>query len=856
MGLFDEFDPGGADGVNPETGRTRITVTPLRSQAAQPRGIRNNNPGNIEDGPFARSLPGYAGSDGRFARFAAPEAGEFAIQRLLDSYAGRGINTPAGVVSRWAPADDGNPVPAYSAYVAEGLGVSPDDVIDLRDPKVRSAVAQRIAEFENGKRSSAPAVSPAPVTVSTEDVPRPASGLFSEFDPDGSAPKEAAANKELSDLTAGALKPKPMAAAPAAALGAAAGASANFQDEIVGASNASGLPGWLGGLRAPVGLARLAYEGVLGDPGPATRAYQEGRDAVRSLQKRAQRDQPGAYLAGEVGGALATIPVMPAATVARGAGLGARTVNAAVTGAAYGASAGTGAGEGAEDTVRQTVTGAGLGAGVGAVAAPLIELAGQGAQKLLGGVTSKGRDVIAARDIERSLKIDHPTSLNVVDDAVNAVEQAQAGGVPVVLADMGGPATRRLADASSIKSPAANKAFADVFNERAGTQKDRLIDTVKSLDIGAFDSVAARAALQDLARAQNKPAYMRAYEAGDREIWTPELERLTAAPYVQRALSGAISKWKNYAVRDGFGAMNPPFRVENGGLIKTGQGGMKAYPNIQLWDYAARDLQDKARAAPIGSQQAGLYNDLARLLKTELDKIVPEYKVAREGAAGFFGAQDAIEAGQKFLTARLKNSEARDALAKMVPADRDLFASSFASEFIKMVREVPDRTNVMNRVLNSPAARERVEIALGPDGARRLEAFARLEGMMQATKDAVAGNSKTVQRYVDAGLAGTGLGINLQEGDFGPSNIGTMMIVGALTKSGRRAINEKVAQRVGELLTSKDPKALRDLLDMAARNPRLLDTIRRADSLLPRLLAQEGVKALPSTAASRADTEQ
>src|ERR1700745_3350557 len=33
--------------------------------AGAPRGVRNNNPGNIEDGEFAKSQPGYMGSDGR-----------------------------------------------------------------------------------------------------------------------------------------------------------------------------------------------------------------------------------------------------------------------------------------------------------------------------------------------------------------------------------------------------------------------------------------------------------------------------------------------------------------------------------------------------------------------------------------------------------------------------------------------------------------------------------------------------------------------------------------------------------------------------------------------------------------------
>jgi hypothetical protein len=68
-----------------------------------PRGIRNLNFGNIEDGPFAQGLPGYAGTDGRFAKFDSPDNGLNAIDTLLAGYGKRGINNVNGVVQRWAP---------------------------------------------------------------------------------------------------------------------------------------------------------------------------------------------------------------------------------------------------------------------------------------------------------------------------------------------------------------------------------------------------------------------------------------------------------------------------------------------------------------------------------------------------------------------------------------------------------------------------------------------------------------------------------------------------------------------------------------------------------------------------------
>lgn len=118
-----------------------------------PRGIRNNNFGNIEDGPFARSIPGYVGSDGRFAIFNSPEAGLNAMERLLASYSKRGLNSVSAVINRWAPPSDGNPVSAYAAHVAGGLGVDPNAPIDLSNPEVRRAVALKMAEFENGPQA-------------------------------------------------------------------------------------------------------------------------------------------------------------------------------------------------------------------------------------------------------------------------------------------------------------------------------------------------------------------------------------------------------------------------------------------------------------------------------------------------------------------------------------------------------------------------------------------------------------------------------------------------------------------------------------------------------------------------------
>jgi hypothetical protein len=122
-----------------------------------PRGERNNNPGNIEDGPFAKSLPGYKGSDGRFAIFETPQAGQAAQGALLQSYGRRGINTVQAIISRWAPPSDGNPTNGYAAFVARKLGVDPSQPLDMNNPNVLQALSGAIAEFENGGAAARPA---------------------------------------------------------------------------------------------------------------------------------------------------------------------------------------------------------------------------------------------------------------------------------------------------------------------------------------------------------------------------------------------------------------------------------------------------------------------------------------------------------------------------------------------------------------------------------------------------------------------------------------------------------------------------------------------------------------------------
>jgi len=131
--------------------------TQLTGNPNVPRGYRNNNPLNIIDGSFARGQPGYEGTDGRFGRFASMDDGINAADRLLQSYADRGLNTPQSIIARWAPAGDGDNNPsAYGATIARNLGVEPGAAIDMANPAVRRQLIDAMATVENGRPMSPP----------------------------------------------------------------------------------------------------------------------------------------------------------------------------------------------------------------------------------------------------------------------------------------------------------------------------------------------------------------------------------------------------------------------------------------------------------------------------------------------------------------------------------------------------------------------------------------------------------------------------------------------------------------------------------------------------------------------------
>ena len=89
-----------------------------------PRGIRNNNPGNIRWGADWQGLKKDGKSqDPSFCVFATPVWGIRALAKVLINYKRiHGLNTVRQIISRYAPPNE-NQTTAYVQTIARQLGV-------------------------------------------------------------------------------------------------------------------------------------------------------------------------------------------------------------------------------------------------------------------------------------------------------------------------------------------------------------------------------------------------------------------------------------------------------------------------------------------------------------------------------------------------------------------------------------------------------------------------------------------------------------------------------------------------------------------------------------------------------------
>ncbi|WP_336511559.1 structural protein [Vibrio anguillarum] len=117
----------------------------MKGSSIVTRGIRNNNPANIEDN--GTPWRGRMGNDGRFIIFDSPVNGIRALARILNTYKVKhGLNTIEGIINRFAPPVE-NDTNSYIAHAEKVVGVPRN--MPLTPDKYPSLI-KVIIKHENG----------------------------------------------------------------------------------------------------------------------------------------------------------------------------------------------------------------------------------------------------------------------------------------------------------------------------------------------------------------------------------------------------------------------------------------------------------------------------------------------------------------------------------------------------------------------------------------------------------------------------------------------------------------------------------------------------------------------------------
>jgi len=123
-----------------------------QNTGAMPRGIRNNNPGNLR-----RSNDPWQGlaeqqTDSDFFVFKSPVYGIRALARTLIAYQDKhGLSTIRTLITRWAPAAENN-TESYIKAVAGESGRHPDQPLDLHTYADLQPLVTAIIQHENGQQ--------------------------------------------------------------------------------------------------------------------------------------------------------------------------------------------------------------------------------------------------------------------------------------------------------------------------------------------------------------------------------------------------------------------------------------------------------------------------------------------------------------------------------------------------------------------------------------------------------------------------------------------------------------------------------------------------------------------------------
>ena len=405
---------------------------------------------------------------------------------------------------------------------------------------------------------------------------------------------------------------------------------------------------------------------------------------------------------GEIAGGVASAVAASPVTAAAGAATGLSRLPGAVKAIAGGAAAGGLYGSGEADSgLSNRLEGAATGAAAGAVGGAVLAGLGRVAQH----VFSPGNRATA--EIERAVSRD--SGLNNLPSVRENVG---------TMADQGGENVKGLLERVAQTPGAGRTGLVPFLTERQNTQLSRISEDLKTLTGTKQSALQATEEQMSQRTSAAKPLYEKAYDEGDKPLWSNEMERLTAVPEVQSAMKGAVSSWQRTQIANGYGAMNPGAMVDvaKGGIIKFTNGRVPVFPNLQFWDYTKNALDDmitnEIKADGTLTKKGRDLTIIVGKLRDELDKQVPTYKAARDAWAGPTAYINALKLGKNITTMGAEEFSA--ALSKMSESEKEAVRIGSLSKIFEQIGASGTKLADITAKLRSPQMRGKIS-ALMPN---------------------------------------------------------------------------------------------------------------------------------------------
>jgi hypothetical protein len=585
-----------------------------------------------------------------------------------------------------------------------------------------------------------------------------------------------------------------------------AGALAGQLDEMQGQEGASDLllhGATLGLSDEASGVGGAIYNAISSpftgaDFDPAA-AYRNSRDAER-IRLNGARDRSGwRGTATEALGGFAS--ANPASLVeSAGTTLGSRMIAGARGGAEVGALSGYGHGSGLGGSLRGAAVDAAAGAFVGA-GVPLI---GSGVNALRDvGRTVAGRNPDLARRTIANALVDDSNTPRLVGQQM---QEAQANGVPYMLADSGDNARGLLA--ASARAPGAGRTLArDALETRQAGLGERVAGAVER-DLGpASNPHEVNDALMERARTQAAPLYEQAYANPGASGFARRVSSLMQRPAMRQAMARA----RSIAEEEGRDPSSLGFDINAAGEVE-----LTRNPSWQTMDYVKRGLDDVLQAQPRDPATGRLRLDegtraiqgTLRSFVAQFDQANPAYAAARAAWAGPVRAREAMDIGRRALNLNADDLAART--RDLSPNEMEFVRLGVRRALVEAVAGKGDTANVVNAVIGTPKRRAMLARLFG--GRRE---FDRFTSTLQAEREgyrtfhrATQGSPTAQNVQDDAHLSGT---VATAMTDLATTGLPVATIVKHAIQFGTSRAGREAQQEIATLLSETDPARLMEL---------------------------------------------